>query len=582
MKKSLTEDMVSSESNQTFEITALHLAASMGFARVASMILQECPDIDAVDASGKTALEVAIEKGFEKAVEFLVNSGAQVDLNEPRGRAILLLVVEKGWHSVGKLITNSAGSDQLESTPLRSFLVAAYDGNDVAVKQILSSGLLGVEQNDRDLGAYAFFIALERSQINVARSLLAAGVDLNSKDHTGQTALHRATRKQDVGVMRFLIEAGISIDAENDDGRTAWSANLRNASEATLLILLNAGASPNTRAHNGISELYSSAASGDVEFVKYMLKSGTNPSIQTNFRWAPLHWAASNGHLECVKLLVEAGADSSPISDQGSTPLDLALRQENTDIVQYLRKAGAKEAHEISADTKFTPSLPEESANPEISFESISSAIDSTANKLSMTFDQPLGESLSYGQFIYPNNNMFGHVGSDLIYEISHPIDSVVECLYIRRTTSRPTMAEYPIPAEHFNRSYTMYEIVPTTPNYQELEVRSSFRSPTQGIIKMNKTWTGSWKVVHENLNISRLLFQTIPDWSHPHNGGHRWTDSDKVLLARSYKIVGKEYTDPPQLSIEPFVDPDTRDVLITCWVAKLWMEHITLQVHAT
>ena len=90
--------------NRIPEVTALHLAASMGLAKVASMLLKETPNIDAVDETGKTALAVAIERGFEKAVEFLVNSGACVDLHTDHGRSILLLVTERDRCNAGKII----------------------------------------------------------------------------------------------------------------------------------------------------------------------------------------------------------------------------------------------------------------------------------------------------------------------------------------------------------------------------------------------------------------------------------------------------------------------------------------------
>ena len=77
------------------EVTALHIAASMGLAKVASMLIRETADIDAVDDTGKTALALAMERGFEKAVGFLVNSGACVDLTHSHGQAVLLLVAER-------------------------------------------------------------------------------------------------------------------------------------------------------------------------------------------------------------------------------------------------------------------------------------------------------------------------------------------------------------------------------------------------------------------------------------------------------------------------------------------------------
>lgn len=67
------------KSSRVPEVTALHLAASMGLAKIASLLLKETTNIDAIDETGKTALALALERGFEKAVEFLLHSGACVD-----------------------------------------------------------------------------------------------------------------------------------------------------------------------------------------------------------------------------------------------------------------------------------------------------------------------------------------------------------------------------------------------------------------------------------------------------------------------------------------------------------------------
>lgn len=59
------------EASRIPEVTALHLAASMGLAKVAAMLMKETSNIDAVDETGNTALAVAMKRGFDKAVEFL-------------------------------------------------------------------------------------------------------------------------------------------------------------------------------------------------------------------------------------------------------------------------------------------------------------------------------------------------------------------------------------------------------------------------------------------------------------------------------------------------------------------------------
>lgn len=96
------------EPSRVPEVTALHLAASMGLAKVAAMLLKETPNIDAIDEAGNTALAVAMERGFKKAVEFLVNSGACVDLRERHGQEVLLLVIGRDWDSLAEIVARKA------------------------------------------------------------------------------------------------------------------------------------------------------------------------------------------------------------------------------------------------------------------------------------------------------------------------------------------------------------------------------------------------------------------------------------------------------------------------------------------
>lgn len=131
------------KTNYMPEVTALHLAASMGLAKVASMLLNEIPNIDAVDESGKTALALAMERGFEKAVEFLVNSGASVDLGSEHGQGVLLLITESDWHKVVETIATRARTVLPDPTAETSqdaiqLLLAAYYGECSVIKHLVN------------------------------------------------------------------------------------------------------------------------------------------------------------------------------------------------------------------------------------------------------------------------------------------------------------------------------------------------------------------------------------------------------------------------------------------------------------
>ena len=72
-----------------------------------------------------------------------------------------------------------------------------------------------------DVGTIAIFVVVERGYPKVVDTLLRAGLDVNSKDSTGKTPLHQATRPQSEKLMRLLLNNGIAVDSKNGDGRTA-------------------------------------------------------------------------------------------------------------------------------------------------------------------------------------------------------------------------------------------------------------------------------------------------------------------------------------------------------------------------
>jgi len=233
------------------EVTALHLAASMGLAKIASLLLKETTNIDAVDETGKSALALALERGFEKAVEFLIISGACVDLRHEHGRGVLLLITERGWYNAGNTIVEKARFTAEEESPGRLqdriyFLIAAYENNVGESTRLGARDELQLNSMDRDISIAALFLAVEKEFVYMVETILALGIDVDSKDDLGQTALHRATRRKDENMVRLLLKSEADVESKDDDARTPWSANLRCKDLSILQILLDAGANPST------------------------------------------------------------------------------------------------------------------------------------------------------------------------------------------------------------------------------------------------------------------------------------------------------------------------------------------------
>lgn len=553
------------------EVTALHLAASMGLARVASMLLGTTSNIDAVDETGKTALAVAMERGFEKAVEFLLNSGACVDLYHGHGRAVLLLVTERSWHKAGEIIAGNAKSLLKNHAATYandgvSFLLAAYEGKIDEVERLFEWANVSEDVNN-DIGAMALFLAVEREDLNMVQTLLNLGLNPNTKDNTGQASLHRATRRANEAMIKLLLEHGAEIDCNDDDGRTPWSASVRMADKHVLKVLLDAGADPSTRGLQGVSELYTAAKDGETDCVKYMLECGTNASIKTNYDWTPLHWASADGHTECVKLLLAADANPSVLSDQNVTPLDLALQANQAVSIELLTKAGGREGKELGE-------WQGQWADAARSTQHQESIITPTEKKLTLVFDKPMNRAIvrgtAVGQYIYPFNTL-GSKGEELMYQISDVLETPSSSMSIRRSKNRATMFEYPLKKEDFDREDVIYDIHRVTLDYQEFDLQPKAKDLLPGNIKMHREWTGGWKAHHNHENESKYLFRITPDWSRTREEECRWITEDGQLLART----GWE-DKTPNIRFDHGNDRQMRDVLVSCWVTKLWFETVT------
>jgi len=309
-------------------------------------------------------------------------------------------------------------------------MIAAYYGDALKIKDLTERSGLNFHADHHHSGAMALFLAVERRHTAAVQALLTAGLIVDATDSIGQTSLHRATRRENGPIIQLLLDCGAEVDRKDDEGRTAWSANVRRCNESILSLLKEAGADPSTKGHDGITELYEAAAKGETDYVKKLLVWGTNPSITTRYSWTPPHWAANNGNIGCVQLLIEAGANVSVVSDQGTTPLDMAVRANQHTTSALLRQAGAKRSHETSTadapSSTVAPIRPRDQDGADFDAFNVPGDKVNTQDfhppeKLSLSFDKPLGEPLIFGQLIYPSNF---RGTQDYYYQISHPVST--------------------------------------------------------------------------------------------------------------------------------------------------------------
>jgi ankyrin len=151
--------------------------------------------------------------------------------------------------------------------------------------------------------------AAKCGQVDAVLSLLQHGIDVNTKDGNGFTALHWATFHRHTDIVKLLLEHGSSVNA--------------------------------TEKWEGLTPLHLAAAKGFTNIVSLLLEYGANVNTVDKDDWTPLHMATKSNHTTVAELLLDKGSKVFVnVRESGATPLHLAVLEDHfgdhTEMVKLL------------------------------------------------------------------------------------------------------------------------------------------------------------------------------------------------------------------------------------------------------
>ena len=176
-------------------------------------------------------------------------------------------------------------------------------------------------------------------------SLLAAsGVDVNTADDCGTTALIGAATEGHVDIVGALLAApDIEVNAANQDGCTALMvAAMEGVHECVELLLAARGIDVNAMNRECCTPLWAAASEGHDRCVERLMAApGVDAAATNDDGTTPLHIAATNNNVRCLELLLgeereEAAVDINARNAVGATALWLAASRGNTASVVVL------------------------------------------------------------------------------------------------------------------------------------------------------------------------------------------------------------------------------------------------------
>ncbi|KAL6609939.1 hypothetical protein ACP70R_039908 [Stipagrostis hirtigluma subsp. patula] len=156
--------------------------AAMGNSSFLEDLLRAGMDPNVGDAKGRTALHIAASKGYEDCVLVLLKHACNVNIKDAQGNTALWHAIAARHHKIFNILYHFARAS------------APHAAGDLLC------------------------LAARRNDVDTLRELLKHGLDVDSEDHDGATALRVALAEGHGAAARFLVMNGASVDRASLDG----------------------------------------------------------------------------------------------------------------------------------------------------------------------------------------------------------------------------------------------------------------------------------------------------------------------------------------------------------------------------
>jgi ankyrin repeat protein len=366
-------------------IDALYLAMVNGSPAIAKLLLENGADANAARDDGEARLMTAARLGQFDVVKMLLDHGADVNAREKKfGQTALMWAA--GFPAEVRLLVDH-GADVRAVSKVWDITATIYTPTTATL------GKTGIPWNNDGIytskqgGQNALLFAVQKHDLESAKILIDAGVDVNSASADGTTPLLAALYKwdplgkefvagqgapapsgssarygADLPMANFLLERGAKVNVRNGEGYTPLhGAALAVATVTTLgrdRSAYGGGRAVRSNSPRATPTPPSSIKPDDaLAMVKRLLDLGADPNAQTLYPTSgpvgdvrinpappgssPFHIAADSDCAELVRILGGKGANPNLLRKDGHTPFTVAVKSTDVAVVKEMVAHGA-------------------------------------------------------------------------------------------------------------------------------------------------------------------------------------------------------------------------------------------------
>ncbi|HYI94128.1 MAG TPA: ankyrin repeat domain-containing protein [Bryobacteraceae bacterium] len=367
-------------------ISPLSLAINNGSTAMVKLLLGKGANPNVARENGETPLMTAARLGQVEVMRLLIDRGGNVNAREKKfGQTALMWAA--GYPAAVHLLVNH-GADVVTATTAWDVKYTIYAPTTATLGKTGIPWNTDGAYNSKKGGLNALFFAVQKHNLESARILLDAGLDVNQPAADGTTPLLAALYNwdppdltfvpgkgapaqagtsqrfhADLAMARLLLDRGAKLGGADGAGYTAL--------HAAALAVANAMLGPDLRrggAYGGKAALLTlgrvdkAAPASQVDealsIASKLLAAGADPNRQTRYPTAgpagdvrinpappgssAFHIAASSRNLELVKMMAQNGANPNLFRKDGHTPFSVAVIAGDLPVVKEFAAHGAE------------------------------------------------------------------------------------------------------------------------------------------------------------------------------------------------------------------------------------------------